>query len=426
MLFRSAQASLLRHPDWVGQALPVVTRLLSASSPSAGEMESLRAFVVAFHQHPAVAALVAQSVRDEIHTAESLRVVLLEAMSRTARDKLPASWRDAFVAALSSKSVPVRTQALRGVNALRLDGMDAPLRAVARDGATGDSLRVKALRSLANRQTTLEPDAFAVLLRELAPGLESSRRLAAVEVLGAAPLSNEQLARFIKAVAGDAMVPPASVIGAIPRSGLSPETAGTLLDYLGASVKAGWQIPEPQIAAVEAAMPSERAKEMKALRAESERAVQTQREQLMTLEPLLHAGDTERGRVVFERKAGCANCHQVGGQGGVLGPDLTKIGAIRAGRDLIESIVMPSATFAQGYETYSATLRNGDTVTGIRVRQSDDTIVLRDASGAETRLPASEGASIERQKLSLMPEGLLGALSESEIRDLLAYLQSLK
>jgi len=88
--------------------------------------------------------------------------------------------------------------------------------------------------------------------------------------------------------------------------------------------------------------------------------------------------------------------------------------------------VMPSATFAQGYETYIATLRNGDTVTGIRVRQPDETIVLRDASGAETRLSAAESGSIERQKLSLMPEGLLGVLNETEIRDLLAYLQGLK
>ena len=87
---------------------------------------------------------------------------------------------------------------------------------------------------------------------------------------------------------------------------------------------------------------------------------------------------------------------------------------------------MPSATFAQGYETYNATLRSGDIVTGIRVRQPDETIVFRDASGAETRLAAGEGVNIERQKLSLMPEGLLNAANETEIRDLLAYLQSLK
>lgn len=74
------------------------------------------------------------------------------------------------------------------------------------------------------------------------------------------------------------------------------------------------------------------------------------------------------------------------GQGGVIGPDLTQIGAIRAGRGLIESLVMPSATLLQGYETYSATLRDGETVTGIRMHQPDDTVVLRDASGTETRL----------------------------------------
>ncbi len=425
-LRRAAQASLLRHPDWVGQALPVVTQLLSSSTPGPGEMESLRAFVVAFSQHSVVAELVARSVGDEVHTAESLRGVLLDAMSRTARDQLPASWHEAFVVALGSKSVSVRTQALRGVNALRLLGIDDALRAVARDGTAGDSLRVNALRALGNRQTALEPDAFDVLVRELAPGLEASRRLVAVEVLGASPLTNEQFVRVIQAVAGDSMVPPASVIGAIPRSGISAETAGTLLEYLGAGVKAGWQLPESQLAAVEAAMPPGRDGEMKALRVKSERAVQIQREQLMAMESLLRGGDMDRGRIAFERKAGCANCHQVAGQGGVLGPDLTKIGAIRAGRDLIESIVMPSATFAQGYETYIATLRNGDTVTGILVRQSDETIVLRDASGAETRLSAAESGRIERQKLSLMPEGLLGVLNETEIRDLLAYLQGLK
>jgi hypothetical protein len=53
-------------------------------------------------------------------------------------------------------------------------------------------------------------------------------------------------------------------------------------------------------------------------------------------------------------------------------------------------------------------------------------VVLRDASGAETRLDASEGATVERQKLSLMPEGLLSGLSEAETSDLLAYLQSLR
>jgi putative heme-binding domain-containing protein len=261
------------------------------------------------------------------------------------------------------------------------------------------------LRALVRSQVALEAGPFAVLLRESAPGVPQPRRSAAVDVLGVSRLDDSRFVRFIQAAAGDPMLSPASVVGAVPRGGLSPETARTLLGYLQTRVEAGWQLTEQQLAAVAAAVPAGRTGE---------------------LEALLRGGDPERGRIVFGRKAGCANCHQVAGQGGSLGPDLTKIGAVRAGRDLIESIVMPSATFAQGYETYSATLRSGETVTGVRVRQPDDAVVLRDASGAETRLDASEGATVERQKLSLMPEGLLDGLSEAETSDLFAYLQSLR
>jgi putative heme-binding domain-containing protein len=71
-------------------------------------------------------------------------------------------------------------------------------------------------------------------------------------------------------------------------------------------------------------------------------------------------------------------------------------------------------------------LKNGETASGIRVRQPDDSFVLRDASGAETHLRPEQIQSVERMKVSLMPEGLIDALTRSEVRDLLAYLQRLK
>jgi putative heme-binding domain-containing protein len=109
-----------------------------------------------------------------------------------------------------------------------------------------------------------------------------------------------------------------------------------------------------------------------------------------------------------------------------VGPDLTKIGAIRSGRDLIESLVLPSATLAQGYETYRVTLRNGDVHSGMRVRTTGQDFVLRDSSGAEQKLEEREIVTAEPLQNSLMPEGLLNGLQEQETRDLLAYLQSLK
>ena len=424
VLRRTAQSILRKHPDWVAQALPVLERLLAAPAPTPGELESVRSFVLAFCNDAQVAAMAARAVAAD--SRDELRVALLDAISGAARDPLPPIWRETMATALSSPSAAVRAQALRTINALRLEGFDDALASVAGDQDATDGLRVEALRALARGQSALDDDAFAILFRQLSRTNNALGRLTAAEISGGSRLNARQFARFVEAVDGDPMISPALVLAALPRAGLTSAAADALLNYLRNCLAAGWQFSEQQFQALETAIPSDRQTHVKVLRESSDQAAQRQREQLTALAPLLRGGDAARGQGVFAQKAGCATCHRVTGQGGVIGPDLTKIGAVRAGRDLIESMVMPSATFAQGYETYSVTLRNGDTLTGIRVRQADDSLVLRDASGAQTRIASDQATRVERQKLSLMPEGLLNALNESEIRDLLAYLQSLK
>jgi putative heme-binding domain-containing protein len=71
-------------------------------------------------------------------------------------------------------------------------------------------------------------------------------------------------------------------------------------------------------------------------------------------------------------------------------------------------------------------MKSGETFAGIRVRQADESFVLRDTTGAERRLDSSQIKTVDQLKTSLMPEGLLIALSREEIRDLFAYLQHLK
>src|SRR4029078_5288254 len=93
---------------------------------------------------------------------------------------------------------------------------------------------------------------------------------------------------------------------------------------------------------------------------------------IQKLEPLLAGGDPNRGHELFLAKATCATCHRVGQHGGLVGPDLTKIGSIRSGRALLESLVAPSATFAQSDEPYGVTLKEGETVSGGRGPPADD------------------------------------------------------
>jgi putative heme-binding domain-containing protein len=72
------------------------------------------------------------------------------------------------------------------------------------------------------------------------------------------------------------------------------------------------------------------------------------------------------------------------------------------------------------------TAGDGRTTTGVIARQSSDVLVMRDSSGAEVRVLRGQIEGMTRAATSIMPEGLERPLSQEELRDLLAYLQSLK
>jgi len=55
------------------------------------------------------------------------------------------------------------------------------------------------------------------------------------------------------------------------------------------------------------------------------------------------SGDAARGRAIFDGKGACAGCHSVAGSGSGVGPDLTRIGALRGALELERSLVEPAA-----------------------------------------------------------------------------------
>ena len=142
---------------------------------------------------------------------------------------------------------------------------------------------------------------------------------------------------------------------------------------------------------------------------------------------LLTGGDTARGRdVFFGRKAACSTCHAVQDQGGRVGPDLSKIASIRTGRDLLESTVFPSASFARGYEPYLLRTKDGAVLDGLIARETADAVYLFTAERNEKRVPRSAIDVLQPGRTSIMPQGLDAALGRDELRDLLAWLLSLK
>ena len=86
--------------------------------------------------------------------------------------------------------------------------------------------------------------------------------------------------------------------------------------------------------------------------------------------------------------------------------------------------MFPSATIAQGYQSYLLTTTEGRSITGILEDKSTGAVLLRESSGARHRLKLDDVETMDRIATSLMPEALTKTMSRDQLRDLLAYLQS--
>ncbi|MBY0461387.1 MAG: c-type cytochrome, partial [Gemmataceae bacterium] len=167
--------------------------------------------------------------------------------------------------------------------------------------------------------------------------------------------------------------------------------------------------------------------EADALYAELAEARKGETERLTKLLKDLPTGDVRRGQVVFNgAKASCIACHKMGYVGGAAGPDLTKIGGIRSERDLLESILYPSASFVRSYEPFRVVTKDDRVLNGVLKKDAPDEIVIVVAADKEERIARSDIESISPSTISLMPAGLEQQLTPQEIADLLAFLKASK
>ncbi len=131
------------------------------------------------------------------------------------------------------------------------------------------------------------------------------------------------------------------------------------------------------------------------------------------------AGDAAKGKALFTQR--CAACHMLFDEGGQIGPNLT--GYERNNPDFwLIGILDPSAEIREGFGAYTAKLKGGQTLIGMLVQQDASNVVIKDMAGQQHTARASEVEKLEAFPQSLMPEGLFGGLSDTELRDLFAYL----
>jgi putative heme-binding domain-containing protein len=155
------------------------------------------------------------------------------------------------------------------------------------------------------------------------------------------------------------------------------------------------------------------------------RRVLSDAEMKQMVEDVRKQGDPARGEAVYRRKdMACQKCHTIAGAGGLVGPDLISIGASAQIDYLIDSLLLPNKQVKEGYHALKVDLKDGLQITGVKVRENDKELVLRDGEDREIVIPQSK---IEDKTIggSIMPEGLVDPLTRGELLDLTRFLSEL-
>jgi putative membrane-bound dehydrogenase-like protein len=136
-------------------------------------------------------------------------------------------------------------------------------------------------------------------------------------------------------------------------------------------------------------------------------------------------GNPEAGKKLFENQA-CIACHTFADGQTPKGPHLVDIGRRYTRPELVESLIQPSAKIAQGFDSWQFLTRDGEVLTGFVVTESAERVLLRNGQGVLQALSQDDIEERKKQEQSMMPQGLVGALTVEQLSDLLAYLETLK
>lgn len=151
------------------------------------------------------------------------------------------------------------------------------------------------------------------------------------------------------------------------------------------------------------------------------------------------AGDPAKGKEIFFGDGGCSTCHMVRGVGGVLGPDLSRVGAARSISYLIDSIRDPDKELSSGmtdpnnhyglplvYDTVAVVTTSGEKITG--VARNEDTYSIQMITMAQElkSFLKRDLKEVSHQRRSLMPSYSEDALDAAQLQDLISYLVTLR
>lgn len=418
-----------RRPEW-GEKLAGYfrERMKTIDTLDQSDRDEPARRLAAFASADAIQNVLAESLA--VDRSKTTKLSALEAIERSNVKKTPATWIDAIVKLLNDKDVKIVTHSIAAIRSISIpaDRRDAVSQALVKIALRNDLVepsRVDALAAIPGGLANVPAPIEALLFSRLDSEKPMNDRLAAADVLAKARLSADQLVDLAGFLASAGPIELSRLLPAFEK-GNDPRIGAAIVNALMKSHVKSSLKPET-LRPILARYGGETERRAVELYAAIDRETATRGARLERLLTTIQEGDVRRGQEVFNSsKASCVSCHAIGYVGGKIGPDLTRIGGIRSERDLLESIVYPSASFVRSYEPIVIATREGKIVGGLITRESAESIEVATGPNNYETIPRGEIEEIKPGTVSVMPAGLDEQLTSRQLADLIAFLKACK
>ena len=357
------------------------------------------------------------------HDSLSIRRLALATLAVSGA-KPATEWADELSRLLAQTDGP-SALLLDAIKRQRSAKFDPTLQAIADDVRRPTALRLRALDSMQARAMT--PQVFTLLLTTLTQDASVAARIQAASMLSSTTLTPTQTITLAPALAQVGPIELRELTKLLRRT--SPKEVAAA-EALTTAIARNPALISQQESVYRTALSEHPPKLFEQIilpaRLAAEAGMDLKKRELGAIAEAATHGVPARGQALFASGKGtCIACHKIGELGRAIGPDLSKIGAIRTERDLAESIVFPSSTLARDYEAHLFETSDGQTALGVVRSHTAEGLRIVDIAGQEKTLLHAQIVSDTVLTESLMPMGLDATLSRPELADLIAWLRSL-
>ena len=411
------------HPDWSDIVIDFLKGRLNELEIAGTDITAIRDLMITFSNDKQLQTFLAEQLGSNL-ASDTKKIFLLDVMAHASVNTVPQVWVQALAKLLDNGSTEIKSQVLGLIESRRIKALNGQLSQIVQNENASPDFRLKALSSKLLSVPVLSDTEFSMAFSFLGNKNESPISQMSARLLSNAKLTDDQLLKLAQEQVAktDVYLLP-NLISAF-KNNKTEQVGIALVAALSASPDRLDNVSEEELKGLLNAYSQKIKSSADPLLAKLAEKNAGRLAELTKLEASLTRGDVASGAKIFFGKGICSSCHAVAGKGAIFGPDLTNIGQIRSGHDILEAILYPSASFAREYETSRITTKTA-TYTGVLKEQLPDAILIATGPGLQVRIPRSEITGIEPLNISLMPPGLDKMLSPQELSDLMAYLNTL-